>query len=134
MKDSLFTKIIKGEVPCHKIYEDDKVIAFLDVYPKQPGHTLVVPKKQVDLIWDIDDELYQHLWAVSKKIALHIGPILGRRIGVQVEGIGVPHTHVHLIPFDTTEQFLREVDMSNEPNHTALSEMAAKLTMNTSPA
>lgn len=127
MNDSIFTKIIKGEIPSYKIYEDDKVLAFLDVYPKQPGHVLVVPKNQVDLIWDLDDELYQYLWAVSKKIAEHMGSVLGRRIGVQVEGIGVPHTHVHLIPFDTTEQFLRVVDMSNEPNHTALAEMAAKL-------
>jgi histidine triad (HIT) family protein len=129
MNDSIFTKIIKGEIPCHKIYEDDRIIAFLDVYPKQPGHTLVIPKKQVDLIWDLDDDTYQYLWSVSKKIAQHIGPILGRRIGVQVEGIGVPHTHVHLIPFDTTEQFLRKVDMTNKPNHTALAEMAEKLVL-----
>jgi histidine triad (HIT) family protein len=129
MQDSVFTKIIKGEVPCHKIYEDDRVIAFLDVYPKQPGHTLVVPKKQIDLIWDLDDDTYHYLWSVSKKIATHMGPILERRIGVQVEGIGVPHVHIHLVPFDTTEQFLRKVDMSNEPNHTALSEMAEKLAL-----
>jgi histidine triad (HIT) family protein len=127
MQDSIFTKIIKGEIPCHRVYEDEHVIAFLDIHPKQPGHTLVVPKQQVDLIWDLDDESYQYLWGVSKKIAQHIGPILGRRIGVQVEGIGVPHTHVHLIPFDTTDEFLSRPDLSVDPDHGSLEEMAAKL-------
>ncbi len=127
MQDSIFTKIIKGEIPCHKVYEDDKVIAFLDVHPKQPGHTLVVPKQQIDLIWDLDDETYQYLWAVSKKLAQHMGSVLGRRIGVQVEGMGVPHAHIHLVPFGTTEEFLSVVDMSAEPNHAELAELAAKL-------
>lgn len=127
MQDSIFTKIIKGEIPCHKVYEDEQVIAFLDIHPKQPGHTLVVPKKQVDLIWDLDDETYQYLWGISKKIAQHMGSVLGRRIGVQVEGIGVPHTHVHLVPFDTTDEFLMHPDLSGEPDHATLAEMAAKL-------
>lgn len=127
MEPSIFTKILKGEIPSHKIYEDDKTYAFLDVYPKQPGHVLVIPRQQVDLIWDLDDETYAYLWAVAKKIAKHMTEVLERRIGVQVEGIGVPHTHIHLIPFDTTEEFLRRSDMTNEPNHTALAEMAKKL-------
>lgn len=127
MQDSIFTKIIRGEIPCHKVYEDDKVIAFLDIHPKQPGHTLVIPKQQTDLIWDLDDETYQYLWATAQKIAQHIGPLLGRRIGVQVEGVGVPHAHIHLVPFETTDEFLSHVDMNAEPDHTALAEMAAKL-------
>ena len=127
MQDSLFTKIIKGEIPCHKVYEDDQVIAFLDIHPQQPGHTLVIPKKQIDRIWDLDDETYHYLWDTAKKIAQHMGDTLGRRIGVHVEGTGVPHTHIHLVPFDTTEEFLRRVDMSAEPDHAALAEMASKL-------
>ena len=127
MNDSIFTKIIKGEIPCHKVYEDDKVLAFLDIHPKQPGHTLVIPKQQIDLIWDLNDEMYVYLWETAKKIAQHMAPLLGRRIGVQVEGIGVPHAHIHLVPFDTTKEFLAMPDLSTEPDHAALAEMADKL-------
>lgn len=127
--DSIFTKIIKGEIPCHKVYEDDRVIAFLDIHPKQPGHTMVVPKKQVDLMWDLDDETYTNLWLTAKKIAKHMQPILGKRIGAQVEGIGVPHAHIHLFPFATTEEFLHYPDMTAEPDHAALGEMAKRLSM-----
>lgn len=127
MQDSLFTKIIKGEIPAHKVYEDERVIAFLDIHPQEPGHTLVVPKVQVDLLWDLPDDEYAYLWAAAKKVASHMGDIIGRRIGVHVEGIGVPHAHIHLVPFDTTEQFLRHPDMSAEPDHAVLEQMAKKL-------
>ncbi len=127
MKESLFTKIIKGEIPCHKVYEDDRVIAFLDIHPQQPGHTLVVPKVQIDLIWDLEDEEYSNLWLVAKKLAAHMGPIMGKRIGVHVEGTGVQHTHIHLVPFSNTEEFLSHPDMSAEPDHTKLAEMAERL-------
>lgn len=127
MEDSIFTKIIKGEIPCHKVYEDEGVLAFLDIHPQQSGHTLVVPKSQVELLWDMPDDDYMYLWNVAKKIALHMGEILHRRIGVHVEGIGVPHAHIHLVPFDTTEQFLRHPDMTKEPDHQALAAMAQKL-------
>lgn len=127
MEDSVFTKIIKGEIPCHKVYEDDRVFAFLDIHPQQPGHTLVIPKKQIDLIWDIQDDDYAYLWATAKKIARHMGPIMGKRIGVHVEGTDVPHAHIHLVPFKTTEEFLRHPDMSAEPDHKALAELANKL-------
>ncbi len=87
MEDSLFTKIIKGEIPCHKVYEDDRVIAFLDIHPINPGHTLVVPKKQVDHLWDLDDDEYHYLWSVAKHIATHIQRTLSPpRVGVVVEG------------------------------------------------
>jgi histidine triad (HIT) family protein len=125
--DSVFTRIIKGEIPCHKVYEDDRVIAFLDIHPQQPGHVLVVPKQQIDLIWDLPAETYDYLWQTAKKIALHMGPIMGKRIGVHVEGIGVPHAHIHLVPFTNTDEFLRHPDMSAEPDHTALAQMAKKL-------
>lgn len=130
MEESIFTKIIKGEVPCHKVYEDDKVIAFLDIYPQQPGHTLVVPKVQIDLLWDLPDDIYSYLWQVAKKIARHMGDILEKRIGVHVEGIGVPHAHIHLVPFSTTEEFLRHPDMDAEPDHKTLAEMAERLRLN----
>lgn len=127
MEDSVFTKIIKGEVPCHKVYEDDRVIAFLDIHPQQPGHTLVVPKEQVDLIWDLPDDIYDNLWRTARKIAEHIGPIIGKRIGVHVEGTGVPHAHIHLVPFTNTDEFLSKPDILAEPDHPALATMAEML-------
>lgn len=99
MEDSIFTKIIKGEIPSHKIYEDGIAFAFLDIMPDEEGHTLVVPKKQVDKIYDLDDETYTHLWLVAKKIAKHYEAILGQRIIFHVIGVDVPHTHIHIVPY-----------------------------------
>lgn len=127
MEESIFTKIIRGEIPCHKVYEDDKTLAFLDIHPKQPGHVLVIPKQQIDLLWDLDNETYVYLWQTARKIAKHMAGVLGRRVGAQVEGIGVPHAHIHLVPFDTTDEFLHRPDLTIEPNHAALAEMAEKL-------
>lgn len=128
MADSIFTKIIKGEIPCHKIYEDEKTLAFLDIHPKQPGHVLVVPKKEIDHIWDLSDEDYQALMSTVKKVGLRIKEILKpRRIGIQVEGIGVPHTHVHVFPFQNSAEFYVMADLKAEPDHKSLAEMAAKL-------
>lgn len=96
---SIFTKIINGEIPCHKIYEDDAVIAFLTINPLSDGHTLVVPKVQINHIWDVPDDTYQYLWLTAKKIALHIRTVMDvERVGVVVKGFEVPHTHIHLIP------------------------------------
>jgi len=128
MQDSLFTKIIKGEVPCEKVYEDDKTFAFLDIYPVQPGHTLVVPKKQIEFVWDLPDEDYQALMNSVKKVALHIREVLKvKYVGVQVIGLHVPHAHVQLIPFNTIEEYRKHHDMQGEPDHAALSAMAKKL-------
>lgn len=128
MKDSIFTKIIKGEIPCHKIYEDEHAIAFLDIHPVQPGHVLVVPKNQTDHLWDLSDADYQALMTVCKRVAQRMREVLKpERVGVQVVGIDVPHAHVHLIPFSTTEQFRNQPDMSAEPNHQALAEMVKRL-------
>lgn len=130
MIDSIFTKIINGEVPAYKIYEDDKVIAFLDLHPQIAGHTLVVPKKQVDHIWDLDDENYEYLWKVVKKIGNHMRKIIGSpRVGVSVEGFGVPHTHVHLVPIYKSNDLKKSQDPDTEPDHEALSAMAARLRM-----
>ncbi len=128
MTDSIFTKIIKGEMPCHKIYEDDKTLAFLDIHPTQPGHTLVVPKVQVWQLWNLDAEDYEAVMVTTKKVALRLREVLGRkRIGEQVMGLDIDHAHVHLIPFDTIDEFYYRPDMAAEPDHVALAAMAAKL-------
>jgi histidine triad (HIT) family protein len=128
MNDSIFTKIIKGEIPCHKIYEDKFTFAFLDIHPKQPGHTLVVPKKQVEFLWDLEDEEYKAVMATVKMVALRIRKVLDRPyVGMLVVGIDVPHAHVHVYPFSTTEQSQYIPDQSVEPDHTALAEIAKKL-------
>jgi histidine triad (HIT) family protein len=129
MEDSIFTKIIKGEIPAYKIYEDDKTLAFLDIHPKQPGHTLVVPKKQVEFVWDLDDEMYQAVMATVKKIALRIREVLGKPyVGELVVGEEVPHAHVHVYPFSTLEESRSIPDPNGEPDHAALGAMAKKLT------
>ena len=128
MEDSLFTKIIKGEIPSYKIYEDDKSFAFLDIHPVQPGHVLVIPKQEINHLWDLPSEDYLALMATVQKVALRQRSVLNvERVGVQVEGLDVPHAHVKLIPFNTSEEFRHIPDNSAEPDHTALAEMAAKL-------
>lgn len=128
MQDSIFTKIIKGEIPCHKIYEDDKTFAFLDIHPKTPGHTLVIPKKQVEFVWDLEDEDYEALMAAVKKVARRIRDTMGKPyVGELVIGIDVPHAHVHVYPFATTVESQRIPDPSEEPDHAALAEVAKKL-------
>jgi histidine triad (HIT) family protein len=126
--DSIFTKIIKGEIPSHKVYEDDKTLAFLDVHPVQPGHTLVIPKIQVEFVWDLDPEDYSALMETVKKVAQRLRETLGKTyIGEQVIGVDVPHAHVHLIPFSTVSEFRQTADMNEEPDHEALAAMAKKL-------
>lgn len=99
MEDSIFTKIIKGKIPCYKIYEDEKVFAMLDIEPLSNGHVLVFPKKQVDLLWDLEQSDYDYLWQIAKKIAQKIqAEMKPLRVGVVVEGFGVPHAHIHLVP------------------------------------
>jgi histidine triad (HIT) family protein len=128
MQDSVFTKIIKGEIPAEKIYEDDRIIAFLDIHPQIPGHTLVVPKQQIDEIWDLPDDLYHDLWDVVRKVQGRMMEVLRpERIGIAVEGFGVPHVHVHLIPLHEIGDFKMPQDLESEPDHAALAEMAKKL-------
>jgi len=99
---SIFTKIIQGEIPCYKIAEDENFIAFLDVMPIGIGHTLVVPKQEIDYIFNVEDDLYSGLWLFAKKIAPAIkSAIPCKRIGVAVIGLEVPHTHIHLVPINT---------------------------------
>lgn len=128
MDDSIFTKIIKGDIPCHKIYEDEQTFAFLDIHPIQPGHVLVVPKQQIDHLWDLDEQIYQAVMATAKQVANRIRTILQpARVGVQVVGLDVPHAHVHVFPFGTMAEFTHHPDMQAEPDHSALAAMAQKL-------
>ncbi len=128
---SIFTKIINGEIPAYKTYEDDKVIAILDIHPIYPGHTLVIPKNQVDHIWDLPDYEYDYLWKVSNKIAKHIHQIIDSpRVGAVVEGFGVPHCHIHLIPIYHGNDLKKpQEDKDTEPDHSSLAEMASRLRM-----
>jgi histidine triad (HIT) family protein len=127
---SIFTRIINGDIPCYKIYEDDKVIAFLDLHPQIEGHTLVVPKTQVDHIWDLNDDDYMYLWKIVKKIGSHIKEVIGSpRVGVSVEGFGIPHAHVHLVPIYHGNDLKKPQDLDAEPDHEALATMASRLSM-----
>ena len=99
---SIFTRIIKGEIPCYKIAEDENFFAFLDINPNSKGHTLCVPKKEVDRIFDLDEATYIGLMEFSRKVALAIeASIPCERVGLTVIGLEVPHVHVHLIPLHT---------------------------------
>ena len=96
---SLFTRIVKGEIPCHKVMEDDRFLAFIDIRPINPGHTLVIPKKEIDYIFDVEDKLLGDLLIFAKKVALLIQKAVPcKRIGVMVAGLEVPHVHIHLVP------------------------------------
>ena len=100
---SIFSKIIAGEIPCHKIAENKDYIAFLDAFPLKKGHTLIVPKKEIDYIFDLDNETYNGLMSFSKEIACAIKKsVTCNRVGVCVIGLEVPHAHVHLIPISST--------------------------------
>ena len=111
---SVFTKIINGEIPCYKIYEDDKTFCFLDINPETPGHTLVVPKKEIDKIYELPDEDYHALMDAAKKVSAHMEKVLGTRTLWKVIGTEVPHAHIHLLPYDETWSYGRHVDLTPE--------------------
>lgn len=101
---TIFSKIIKGEIPCYKVAENEDFFAFLDINPLRAGHTLVVPKKEIDYIFDLDDNYLGAMMIFSKKIAEAIeSAIPCKRIGVAILGLEVPHAHIHLVPMDTME-------------------------------
>lgn len=118
MQDSIFTKIIQGEIPCYKVYEDAKTFAFLDIQPLMPGHVLVVPKLQVDQFDDLPDENYQALFRTVQKIAKRVKTVLGtNRAIIQVLGFDVPHAHIHVMPANSGTQFFEAAarHLSTEP-------------------
>lgn len=111
---SIFSKIIAGEIPSYKIYEDEKTFAFLDINPESKGHTLVVPKVEVDKIYELSDEDYHALWAAVKKVAAHMEEVSGRRTLMKVIGTDVPHAHVHLMPMDETWEYGRTLQLTED--------------------
>jgi histidine triad (HIT) family protein len=101
---TIFTRIVKGEIPSYKIAEDERYFAFLDINPLRAGHTLVVPKQEIDYIFDLDDDQISGLFIFSKKIAAAIKEAIPcRRIGIAILGLEVPHAHIHLVPMDSME-------------------------------
>jgi len=114
---SIFTKIVNGEIPCYKITETDDFLAFLDINPNSAGHTLCIPKKEVDKLFDLDDETYDGLMSFSRMVAKAIEKTVPcKRVGMTVIGLEVPHVHVHLIPLHSMEdaRFTTKVSLSNQ--------------------
>jgi len=114
---SIFTKIINGEIPCYKVAETEDFLAFLDVNPNVEGHTLCVPKKEVNKLFDLDEETYNGLMQFSRKVAIALEKAVScKRIGVSVIGLEVPHVHVHLIPLNTMDdaRFINKVNLTPE--------------------
>ena len=108
---SIFTKIVNGEIPCYKIAEDGNYLAFLDVMPLAKGHTLVIPKKEVDLIFDLESEDFKNLWGFAQQVAKKVGAAMPCvRVGVAVIGLEVPHAHIHLVPMNT----MQDLNFGNE--------------------
>ncbi len=124
---SIFTKIVSGEIPSHKVAEDESFLAFLDINPLTEGHTLVIPKKEVDYIFDLDDETLCGLHIFAKKVAKGIEKVVPcERIGVTVIGLEVPHAHVHLIPING----INDMNFGKgklTPGHEALAATAKKI-------
>ena len=99
---SIFSRIVAGEIPSWKVAEDDRFYAFLDINPLAEGHTLVIPKQEVDYIFDLDEEIYAGLWQFAARVARAIGTVIPcKRVGVAVLGMEVPHAHIHLVPLQT---------------------------------
>jgi histidine triad (HIT) family protein len=114
---SIFTKIVNGEIPCYKIAEDENFLAFLDVNPNAKGHTLCIPKQEINKIFDIEDDLYLALMAFAKKIAIALEKTIEcKRIGMAVIGLEVPHAHVHLIPLNEMDEmrFQNKISLTKE--------------------
>jgi histidine triad (HIT) family protein len=114
---TIFTKIVNGEIPCYKITEDDNFLAFLDVNPNAKGHTLCIPKQEIDKLFDLNDETYQGLMQFAKKVAIALEKTVPcKRIGMSVIGLEVPHAHVHLIPLNEMDdiRFQKKITLSKE--------------------
>lgn len=123
---SIFTKIVNGEIPCYKVAESDDFLAFLDVNPNTIGHTLCIPKKEVDKIFNLDQSTYNGLMSFSRQVALALRKAVScERIGMSVIGLEVPHAHVHLIPLQSMDdaRFIKKVQMTTEE----FQDLAAKI-------
>ncbi len=126
--DSIFTKIIKGEIPSHKVHEDDKSFAFMDINPIQPGMVVVVSKQQIDHLWDLPEADYRAVMETVRGVAQKIRQTFPnkKRVAMIVEGFEVPHAHVKVFPVDN-EMEVRNLPGGTEPDHAVLSETAKKL-------
>lgn len=121
MQDSIFTQLIKTKSPEDFIYQDDTCVVFLTIDPITPGHMLVIPREQVDHLWDLDDETYHHLWTVAKQMAGVLRRAYGdeyRRIGSVVEGFGVPHAHIHVFGYREDLEHTIKAHADNRPGTT----------------
>ena len=127
---SIFTKIINGEIPCYKIAEDENFLAFLDVNPNAKGHTLCIPKQEINKIFEMEDSLYLGLMQFSKKIAVALEKTVPcKRIGMAVVGLEVPHAHVHLIPLNEMDEmrFQNKVTLSKDEFETLAASIKTNL-------
>ena len=111
---SIFAKIVAGEIPVYKIYEDETVLSFLDIHPEAKGHLLVIPKIEVDKVYNLSDETYVHLFLVAKKIAKRLENVFDNRIIYKVVGTDVPHAHVHLMPLDSNWEHGKTLELTEE--------------------
>lgn len=128
VEDSVFTKIIKGEIPSHKVYEDEYALAFMDIHPIQPGHVTVVSKVQTPNFHELGDEQATGFWKAVQKVGRRLSEAYPekRKIAVQLEGLEVEHVHAKLFPFDNAAEFHASGNPA-EPDHAQLSQLAEKL-------
>ena len=133
---SIFTQIINGEIPCHKIYEDEYSIAFLDIHPLREGHTLVVAKREVTKFHELEEDEFANLMRTVHKVGKKIDDVLKpKRVVEMAHSYGIEHVHIHLVPTNSYAEFRQAVvdhedmDMSAEPDHAALAKMAARLVL-----
>lgn len=127
---SIFTKIVNGEIPCYKVAETDDFLAFLDVNPNAKGHTLCIPKKEVDKIFDLDEATYNELMSFSRKVGKAIEKTMDcKRVGITVIGLEVPHVHVHLIPLNSMDdaRFIDKVSLTKEEFEAIAKDIQANL-------
>jgi len=126
---SIFTQIINGDIPSHKVYEDEHTLAFMDIHPVTQGHVLVVPKTEVEFIWDLPEVDYTALMATVQKVGQRLREVIGAPyVGTLVVGTDVPHAHVHVVPFSETYELKRTLENATLPtDHDALAALAERL-------